>query len=231
MKRVSYAAPTALLAGLLWLALASAATAFVLPDAHVLSGDTYPVTGEGLIEGTEVGMVETELGEKLTGNGVAISGEFLELSASGPGTLTYKGVSEPKSKTSCNTAGQAPGTVRISGEYDMVDISTTPLTIAGLLLFKEVAVECNSGKLKIKARGPILVKIEKVTSEADLTEFGAVENCTAKGKQELKEYLNDEGVKVKAVLTLNFGLGFETGCKRFTKEIVVRMNKMVAVVF
>jgi hypothetical protein len=217
--------------GALLLVSVSPALALELPDAHVLSGETYPVTGEGSITGTEVAGVETEIGEKLTASGVTVTGEFRELSAAGPGTLTYTGFTEPKTKTSCNTAGQPAGTVRISGEYHMVDISTAPLTVAALLTFSEVAVECNSGKLKVKARGPILIKLEKITAGLDMTEFGAVENCTPKGKQELKEYFNDEGSKVKAVLTLNFGLGFETGCKRFSKEIVVKLSKMVDVLF
>jgi hypothetical protein len=220
-----------LLVSALGLASASPALALELPDAHVLSGETYPVTGEGKIEGPEAAAIETELGEKLTANSVTVTGEFRELSSSGPGTLTYTGLSEPRSKTSCNTAGDVEGVVLISGEYHVVDTSESPLTVAALLLFNEVVVLCNSGKLKIKARGPVVIKLEKITSGVDFTEFGAVANCSGKGKQELKEYLNDEGKKVKGVMTLNFGLGFEPACKRFSKEVVVKMNKMVDVLF
>jgi len=220
-----------LLVSALGLASAVPALALELPDVHVLSGETYPVIGEGTIEGPEVAAIETELGEKLTASSVTVTGEFRELSPSGSGTLTYKGLEEPKSKSSCNTSGDPAGVVKILGEYHVVDTSESPLTAAALLLFNELVVLCNSGKLKVKARGPVVIKLEKITSGVDFTEFGAIANCSPKGKQELKEYLNDEGKKVKAVMTLNFGLGFETACKRFSKELVVKMSKMAAMLF
>jgi hypothetical protein len=220
-----------LLVSALSLASTSTALALELPDVHVLPGETYPARSEGKIEGTEVAVIEEELGEKLTASSDTISMELLELSSLGPITITLTGMKEALSKTSCHTSADPAGTVKISGEYHIVDTSTAPLTAAILILFKDTVIECNSGKLKITLRAPVLVKLEKVTSGTDVTEFGVVAKCNAKGKQELKEYLNDSGVSTKAVMMINYGLGFSTACLNISKELVVKMNKMIDFLF
>jgi hypothetical protein len=205
-----------------------------LPDVHVLSGETYPVTGEGTLEngGAIVAELETEIGEKLTATALKASAELKELSSLGPGTLKFNGVTEPKSKTLCHSTNTTvEGEVLFSGEYHVVNTSTSPLTAQILILFNELLVECNGGKLKIKVRAPAIVKLEKVTSGTDVTEYGLVANCVAKAKQELKEYLNEEGKLTKGVLTANFGLGFETACERTTKELVLKSSKMIDFLF
>jgi hypothetical protein len=222
--------PTALL-GALFLVSASPAPALELPDIHVLSSETYPATGEGKVEGTEVGVLETELGEKLTSKTVAFQLEVLELSSLGPMTITLTGIFEPKSKTECHTSGDAEGTVKLPGEYHVIDTSTSPLTAAILILFKELVMLCNSDKLKLKVRAPAVVKLEKVTSGTDVESYGLVWKCTGKGKQELKNYLNDEEKSVKGVLTMNFGLGFETACENIASELVVKSSKMLDFLF
>jgi hypothetical protein len=58
-----------------------------------------------------------------------------------------------------------------------------------------------------------------------------VAKCSGKGKQELKEYLNDEEVKTKAALTANFGLGFEASCLEIFAELTMVSNKMVDFLF
>lgn len=220
-----------LLVGSVILASASPTFALELPDVHILSGETYPSVAQGSGTGTEIGILETEIGEKLTAENGVVTAELLELSSLGPLSMNIHGVKEPKTKTSCNTAGDPSGTVKLSGEYHVVDTSTSPLTAAVLTLFKELMVECNSGKLKVKIRSPLLGKLEKVTSGTDVTEFGIVEKCSGKGKQELKEYLNDEGKGTKAVLSANFGLGFETACVNVGSEQTMKVDKMVDFLF
>ncbi|HTZ86343.1 MAG TPA: hypothetical protein VMB05_06720, partial [Solirubrobacteraceae bacterium] len=213
--------------GILSLALASPALALELPDVHLLSGVSYPATGEGSLTGAEAVVLETELGEKLVAEEVKANLTASELSALGLLTLTFTNVREPKSATKCHTSGSAEGTVVLPGEYHFVYTSTTPLTIAMLLLFKELIAECNSSKLKVKVRAPTLLKLEKVVLGTELHEFGIQSKCSGKGKQELKEYLNDEAKLTKGTLTANFGLGFESACLKTEKELVVKMNKMI----
>jgi hypothetical protein len=222
-----------LLIGALSLASVSPALALELPDVHVLSGETYPTAGEGKIADPSgvADIVETELGERMPAKTMTVNAEFTELSSLGPMTLTFTGVEEVRGKTSCNTTGDSAGTVKIPGEYHVVDTSVSPLTAAILILFKELVAECNSGKIKVKIRSPNLIRLEKVTSGGDVTEYGLVSNCTIKGKAELREYLNDEGKPVKGVPSANFGLGFEVACMRFYKELIVKSSKMIDFLF
>jgi hypothetical protein len=212
---------------------ASAAPALAeLPDVHVLSGEIYPVRAEGRLEGPAAAALESEVGEKLTATKVVITAELLELSSLGPGLLEFFGVLETKSKTSCNSPAMLAGIVRIADEYHVVDTSEFPtLTAAVLVLFKEATIECNSGKLKIKVRSPLIIKLEKVTSGTDVTEYGLVAKCSGKGKQELKEYLNEAGKSTKGALTANFGLGFEAACGSIEHELLVTSSKMLDFLF
>lgn len=198
-----------------------------LPDKHVLSGETYPAVSEGEVSGTEVVVLETEIGEKLTAGALHISEELTELSSLGPISKWWKQVLEPKTKTSCNTPGDAAGNVKISGEKHIVKPPVQVGKYLVVYLFKETTIECNSGKLKVKLRSPVIFSLEKVTSGSDTTEYGLVSKCSGKGKAESKEYLNDEEKAVKGVLTMNFGLGFESACENVSKELVMKSSKMV----
>jgi hypothetical protein len=221
------------------LSLASASPTLAelpLPDIHVLSGDTYPTTGEGKIEVTSgvVAELETAIGEKLTAKSVTLKTELKELAALGPVTYTFTGVEEPRSKTLCKLPEPAlpfDGILLFTGEFHVVYIKTEPLTAAMLMLFGEQLIECNSGKLKIKVKAPVIIKLEKVTAGTDVSEYGLVANCMAKGKQELREYFTDEGKLMKAILLANFGLGFEEACYRASKEMVVKSTKMIDFLF
>jgi hypothetical protein len=195
------------------MAVAFAATsAFAaLPDVHVGTGGKYPVTGEGTVgNGTKVvGTLETEIGEKLTATKVGATAELKELSSLGPGTLTFTGVTE-KNKNSCNTTGQAAGTVVFSGEYHVVYTILSPLTAGVLILFNELVVLCNSEKLKIKVKAPALTKLN-VAAGSEVEAYTLETACKA-GKQEPKEYYNEEEKLTPALLLANFGLGFEKAC-------------------
>ena len=207
-----------------------------LPDVHLLSGEAYPATGSGsvtgIVKGEIVGKLETELGEKLTATGVSTSVELLELSSLGPGELVFTGVQEPKSKTSCHTVGsKGEAEVVLPGEYHVVDAIKETKTEKGvLILFKELVVLCNSEKLKIKVRSPALIHLN-VAAGDDVTTYGISAKCSGKGKQDLREYLNDEALSVKGQLTANFGLGFETACDEVNQEMTVTSTKMVNFLF
>jgi hypothetical protein len=195
------------------LAIAFTTTAFAaLPDIHVVGSGHYPVTGEGSV-GTGakvVGTLETEIGEKLTATKVTATAELKELSPLGPGKLKFTGVTE-KTGHSCNTAGEAEGVVVFSGEYHVVILATNPVLLAGVaILFAELTVECNAKKLKIKVKSPALTKLN-VAAGVEVSEYKLETACT-KGKQEPKEYFNDEEKLTAANLLANFGLGFEKAC-------------------
>jgi hypothetical protein len=208
----------------------AAATEFVLPDIHTLSDTNYPVTGEGTLEngGAIVAELETAIGEKLTATSVTAKAVLAKLAALGTGSLKFNGVTEPKSKTLCKSTNvTTKGEVLFEGEYHIV--TNAALTLhAVLILFNELTVECNEGKLKIKVKAPAEIKIEGAENMVDVTSYKLAANCTAKGKQELTEYVNDAGTVVtKANLTANFGLGAEAACERATKELEIKSPEMI----
>jgi hypothetical protein len=218
-----------ILVGAVGLVLASPALALELPDVHVLSSESYPATAEGAVEGVEVAVLETEIGEKLTASGAQVTTELQKLTSLLFGVFTLTSFEDHRIKTSCHGVGQPAGTVVIEGEEHVVDTSTAPLMMSYLFLFKEITIEC--GKEKRKLRGMLLYRVEKVTSGTDVTQYGLIGKCAAKGKQELTEYFNDEGVRVKSVLSANFGLGFENACLAINKELVLTSSKMVDFLF
>jgi hypothetical protein len=224
MKIVRLGLAQLLLVSVLGLASASTAVALELPDVHVLSGESYPATAEGKIEGSEVAVLETELGEKLKANAMTIQTVLTELSSLDVDALTFLGVLDQK-KGFCNTVGDGVGTVKFNGEYHLVLVSDAPATAGFLLLFKELVVECE--KVKVKVRGPLLIKPLGLQSGTDITNYKIVTNCSGKGKQELKTYLNDAGETTKGILTANFGLGFEAACLNVSKELSMSSSKML----
>jgi hypothetical protein len=212
-----------------------------LPDVHILSGEEYGtgVTGEGTLEnaGAIVAELETGLGEKLTATAVTAKATLKELSALGPDTLTFKGVTEPRTKTRCLTTSntKVEGEVIVPGEYHVVDAygqpgEESPSVHAFLFLFGELTIECNSKKLKVKVRAPVLVQLAKVTSGTDVEQYGLVARCGA-GLQLLKEYLNDEGKAIHGELAANFGLGLELACYRTSKELLLKSTRMIDFLF
>jgi hypothetical protein len=196
------------------LAVAFSATSAgaALPDVHVGTGGKYPVTGEGSV-GTGakvVGTLETEIGEKLTATKVTAVAKLNELSSLLPGTLKFTGVAE-KAGHLCNTAGEAEGVVAFPVEFHFVVVALTPVLLVGyLILFTELTIECNAKKLKIKVKAPTLTKLN-VAIGTEVSEYKIETACT-KGKQEPREYFNDEQKLTVANLLANFGLGFEKTC-------------------
>jgi hypothetical protein len=204
---------TALLFAVLTLAAAFTTTsAFAaLPDVHLGMQGHYPVASEGSV-GTGarvVAMLETEIGEKLTATKVTSTTTLAELSALGSSSLKFTGITE-KNGHPCNTTGEPEGAAAFSGEYHVVYMSLSPLTAGVLILFPEVTLECNSKKLKIKVKAPALTKLN-VAAGTEVTEYKLETACT-KGKQEPREYYDDEEKLKVANLLENAGLGFEKAC-------------------
>jgi hypothetical protein len=186
-----------------------------LPDLNVGAGGSYPVTGTGTVEekGAVVSELETEIGEKLTATKETTTIELTKLTSLGPSTQKFTGVEEPKSKTKCKSSNTTvEGEVLFNGEYHVVRTSLAPSTAGVLFLFEELTVECNSKRLKLKIKAPALVKLN-VTPGTEVTEAFLETACT-KGKQEPREYYNEEGKLTAANLLANFGLGFEKACHR-----------------
>jgi len=204
---------------------ATSAMALELPDLHILEGEAYPVTGEGVIKGENVAQLLSSAGVSINAPEVKILFKLEALSALGPIDFHFTGTK--LGTVACNSKGDEKEVILVPGEYHVIDVLVNNvLTPFILILFTEFTIECN--KLAIKVRPPAISKLEKLTSGTDTTEFGAQPKCTKAGEQEFKTYFNDAGEeKTKQLLSVNAGLGFELACELFNKEAVIKLNKMV----
>jgi len=205
--------------------VATSAMALELPDLHILEGEAYPVTGEGVIKAAKVVTLESTIGAKFEAEEVKVLFKLEALSALGPIDFHFTGVK--LGTAACNSQGDAAGVILVRGEYHVVGVLVNNvLTPFLLILFTEFTLEC--GKLAIKIKPPIISKLEKLTSGTDTTKVGTQPKCTKAGEQEFKTYFNDAGEeKTKQLLLVNVGLGNELACELYNKELVIEFNKMV----
>ncbi|HEX3910963.1 MAG TPA: hypothetical protein VHW67_09720 [Solirubrobacteraceae bacterium] len=214
---------------LAWAVTATSAMATELPDLHVALGESYPLLGEGEIKGEPAAKLESALKEPLTATTVKAKLELKELSSLGVGVITYTGVKH--NAAGCNTEGDAPEVVKLSGEgHIVVKVVAGKLTPLLLLLFKPLTFACE--KLKLIVSGTLVLNISKVVSGMETTEVGTQSKCVGAGKQEFTEYENDAGeIKTKQLILTNFGLGNEPACEEYFKELVIKSNKMAELLF
>jgi|GEM_PF-6267570 len=218
---------------LLATATTTPATAFELPDIHNLPGETFPVSGEGVsTKAAESVVIETESGSRATAEQLQLTMKLEALSALGPIALDFINVIEPKTKSFCNTEGDATGVVLVTGEYHVVDTKLSPLTAALLILLPlggTTTFTC--GKLKLKVTGTLLLNLN-VKSAEEVTSFGTWPKCIAKGRQDTTTYFNDAGTELtKQLLSANFGLGAEFACLETKAEVRIVMSKMIEFLF
>lgn len=192
--------------------MAAAASAAKVPGLLLLSGES------GLLTFSGSSAAQTEL-QSAAGTFV---GEGMKLS----GTLatddegTYIGDFENiknKRNESCQTAGDAAGTVLISSNKARAvhDVSST--TGNGLLLeIQELEVIC-AGAEKVHLKGTMISLFEGVgTKEGnDFKAFAGSLYCKnmSGGEPLVEKFWGLSGVEEKAKLEANFGSGFKKACK------------------
>jgi hypothetical protein len=211
-----------------------AATASALPQIHEGLGEGFPISAEGSAKGANIAQLSTALSAPITSSEVKLSVEAKELGSLFPYTATFTGA-EIEGKT-CSTAGDAAGTILVTkNELHLVWTSLSPLALAADFLVAKFTITCVKGteSLKITVEGQALGKIEGVKDMEDFTSFTGNLKCTkpGNGKQEVKEYFNDEEKLVKGVLTANLGLGPETGCEEVKEPVTIKSAKMFQFLF
>jgi hypothetical protein len=197
--------------------VATNATASVkLPDISVTLGGAYPIQifGENTRVTTSLESVGDTLGQ---GRGETVLILITELSALGTFTAALTHI-EAGEHVTCNSPGDESGVVLVSGELHAVQISLSPLEQGVLLLVTELEVEC-PGSIIALVRGNMLASATGIGSEGtELTSFGGVLKGE-KGKQEISEYYNDGGTKIKARLESETGSGFTASDENDSEEI------------
>jgi hypothetical protein len=193
----------------LW--VATSASALVLPDIHVLSGETYPLHLNFSDNKKTAADVNDTAGNKLEGTGLLLLFLTFELSSLGSFAALFLKVTN-KRGASCNSEGDPAGEVLVTGSFHIVPLNTSKED-AFLYLYKELTIECNAGKEKVFVKGRFLslINFKGVAETGDFTEMCTLLSGDKKGKDNVTKYLEDAGNAATAKIELNFGTGFLQG--------------------
>jgi hypothetical protein len=195
----------------LW--VATSASALVLPDIHVLSGETYPLHLNFSDNKQTAFTLNDTAGDKLEGTGILLLLLTYELSSLGSFELLLLKLTT-KRGTACNTEGDATGEVLMTGSFHIVPLNTNKED-AILYLLKELTLAC--GREKELVRGSLLspVNFKGVAETGDFTELCTSLAGDSKGKNAVTRYLEDAGNFAPAKLELDLGSGFIQGAVEF----------------
>jgi hypothetical protein len=190
-----------------------------LPDLSVtLLGGAYPLHSQGSLAKAATTLSGTT-GNMVSGEGVTILFLSTELSALGTFTADFTKIALPEGKP-CSSVGDAAGVILLSGEFHLVPIDLSPLTLGVLYLLSEFELTCEGGVI-VLFRGNLLSTLNGIGSEAtELAGFGGT-LVAEKGKSEISEYYNDGGTKVKAKLEAEAGIGFVAAAQNIVGELGV----------
>jgi hypothetical protein len=183
-----------------------ATSAFALPDISLtLSVSLFPLHLNFESETTKTAL-ETTAGGLLKGEGLKTLYLIKELTALGTFKADFQKVGD--GAKSCKTTGDTAGTVLLEGSFHLVYTSLSPnLQLGVLYLPKPFEMECEGTFIEIQ--GDVIGSLSGIGTEAtELTSVSGKLSGT-NGSQEIKEYYNDGGTKVKAKLEANPGNGFK----------------------
>jgi hypothetical protein len=192
---------TGVVIAVLALCIATSASALVLPDIHVLSGETYPLHLNFSDNKTTAFNSNDTAGDRLLGSGILLLLLTFELSSLGSFGLLFLKVITTHG-ASCNSEGDSSGEMLIKGSFHIVPLNTNKED-ALLYLFKEFTIEC--GTELVKVRGSFLSRINfrGVAETGDFTELCTSLSGDFKGKNTITKYLEDAGNSVPAILEVN----------------------------
>jgi hypothetical protein len=175
-----------------------------LPDiAITLPGSSYPLhlNYENLTVATKL---EDGSGALLTGEGVKVLLLTGELTSLGTFRVDFFKVKEGAKE--CHTSGDKTATVLTEGSFHLVYTNLSPLLLGLLFLPNEVKIECEG--VNVFVRGSVIssVNFSGQGEEEELLNIkGKLEKGSTAGTQEITEYYNEGGTKVKAKLEAETG--------------------------
>jgi hypothetical protein len=183
-----------------------ATSAFALPDISLtLSVSLFPLH-LNFESATTSSAFETTAGGLLKGTGAKILLLVKELTALGTFKIALENVADGAKK--CKTTGDTPGTVLMEGSFHLVYLTPlSPLTLGTLYLITPFELECEG--TFIEGKGDVIASLTGIGTETtELTSIsGALKGTT--GRQEIKQYYNDNGTIVTTKFELNPGNGFK----------------------
>jgi hypothetical protein len=188
---------------------ATSSAIVILPDTHVLSTETYPLHLSFSDNKPTAIKITNHLGGKLEATGLLLLSLTFGLSTPGSFEALFLKVLEPKANALCNTAGDPAGEVLLKGSFHVVPTTATG-ALAVLHLFAPFKIECQAGLKKFNVKGATLSSIVFKTGSTEsesLTEGCGEVTGNGTGIPTLREYINDEGTKVKVQLLTDLGVG------------------------
>jgi hypothetical protein len=197
----------------------SSAATVTLPDVHVLSSGTYPAHLSFSDNKPTVSKLSNELGGELKGTGLLLLFLIFGLSSLGSFEVLFLKVLEPKTGDSCITTGDHSGEVLLKGSFHIVP-TTTAGAPAILYLFAPFKITCGPKSFKVEGSSLSNIVFKSGSTEAeDLTELCGESTGNGAGKATVREYINDNGTKVVAVLTSELGLGAGESAEEVTGQV------------
>jgi hypothetical protein len=210
-------------------AAVAVSSASALPTVSALPGETAgSIVAAGSATGANIAELSTALSAPITSEKVTLETSFASGASAGTYVAKFSGVGFESQQ--CNTPGDADGVILVPGADHLTD-SPGPLMTIVFLISGTITIECGPlGKpsVVIKVTGGTIARLLGIVNGASVTSFKANLKCTKanNGKQEVKEFINDEGKAVKAILSANLGLGAESACEEVKEEIPLSLNKM-----
>ena len=197
-----------------------ATSALALPDVSTtLSGSSYPLH-LNYESSTVLTLLEDANGGVLEGTGLKLLLLTGALTALGTFRADFANVKESVSPNhKCHTAGDPTATVLTEGSFHVVITSLSPnLQIGLLFLPNEVKVECEGVNLKVKGSVIASINTNGITTTTELTNIkGLLAMGSTAGSQQVSEYYNNAGTKVKAALITTVA-GVENNSNEQVKE-------------
>jgi hypothetical protein len=185
----------------------SSAATVTLPDVHVLSTGTYPLHLSFSDNKPTATKLSNELGGELEGTGLLLLFLIFGLSSLGSFEVLFLKVLEPKTGNSCITSGDKSGEVLIKGSFHVVP--TEPRgEPAVLYLYAPFKLTCGPKTFKVSGSVLTPARFKSGSTELEgLTEACGVSEGNGSGVAKVREYINDNGTKVVAVITSELGEG------------------------
>jgi hypothetical protein len=184
----------------------AASPSFALPDGSLtLSVSSFPLR-LNFESATTKGTLETTAGGLLTGEGGKISLSISQLTSLGTARLTFEKIADGAKK--CSSTGDTAGTILVEGTGHLVYTSLSPNLQLGILYEpKTFEIECEGTDVEVK--GDAIASLNGIGTETTELTSASGKLSGNKGVQEIKEYYNDGGTKVKTQLLTNPGNGFK----------------------
>jgi hypothetical protein len=216
----------AAVAALCMMGIATASTAFALPDISVtLTGASYPLHLEVTLL-----TVKTKLSnvvkETITGEGILVLYTLTELGHLGTFealfTHTKKGTEACFSEE--GSTKDPSGEILTKGSWHLVYTSLpsgSGLQLGILYLVAPVKIKC--GTIEVSVKGNTLSSVDSLTlpETTEFTTLSGILKGNGEGKPNINFFYNEGGTSVKAKLEANFGTGFKEAAEEVEELITV----------